>query len=60
MTSLDLVDGRRGLWDVVDVILLLVTIPHGHLGVEWSFLFLLVYVVLGYGRVFFDVCGDNI
>ena len=27
MTSLDLVDGRRGLWDVVDVILLLVTIP---------------------------------
>ena len=47
MTSLDLLDGRRGLWDVVDVILLVVTIPHGHLGVEWSFLFLLVCVVFG-------------
>ena len=39
----------------MDVILLVVTIPHGHLGVEWSFL--LVCVILGYGRAFFDVLG---
>ena len=55
MTSLGLVDCRRGLWDAVDVILLVVTIPHGHLGVEWSFL--LVCVVLGYGRAFLTCWG---
>ena len=55
MTSLGLVDCRRGLWDAVDVILLVVTIPHGHLGVEWSFL--LVCVVLGYGHVFLTCWG---
>ena len=55
MTSLGLVDGRRGVWDAVDVILLVVTILHGCLGVEWSFL--LVCVVLGYGRVFLTCWG---
>ena len=50
MTSLGLGDCRRGLWDAVDAILLVVTIPHGNFGVEWSFL--LVWVVLGYRNVF--------
>ena len=50
MIGLGLGDCRRGLWDAVGMILLVVTIPHGHLGVEWSSL--LVWVFLGYGRVF--------